>query len=173
MAGTLVAPMVKKKPKPVPGATVVATNRTARRDYEIIDTWECGLVLKGSEVKSLRESKVTLSDAYARLDRGELWLVGLHINAYSLASAQGGHETERTRKLLVHQHELDEMARRVNIERLTLVPLSLYFREGRAKLELGLGRGRKDYDKRHAIAQRDADREARRAMAAKNRSTTD
>ncbi|MCB0977098.1 MAG: SsrA-binding protein SmpB [Acidimicrobiales bacterium] len=161
--------MAKKKPKPVPGATVVATNRQARRDYEIIDTWECGVVLQGSEVKSLRESKVTLGDAYARLDRGELWLVGLHINAYSLASAQGGHEPERVRKLLVHHHELDEMHRRVNIERLTLVPLSLYFKDGRAKLELGLGRGRKDYDKRHAIAQRDADREARRAMAARNR----
>lgn len=161
--------MAKKKPKPVPGATVVASNRQARRDYEILDTWECGIMLRGSEVKSLRESKVTLSDAYARLDRGELWLVGLHINAYSLASAQGGHETERTRKLLVHRHELDEMHRRVNIERLTLVPLSLYFKDGRAKLELGLGRGRKDYDKRHAIAQRDADRDARRAMAAKNR----
>jgi SsrA-binding protein len=151
------------------GTTVIATNRLARRDYEILDTWECGIMLRGSEVKSLRESKVTLSDAYARLDRGELWLVGLHINAYSLASAQGGHELERVRKLLVHRHELEEMHRRVNIERLTLVPLSLYFKDGRAKLELGLGRGRKDYDKRHAIAQRDADRDARRAMAAKNR----
>lgn len=161
--------MAKKKPKPVPGATVVATNRQARRDYEIIDTWECGVVLQGSEVKSLRESKVTLGDAYARLDRGELWLVGLHINAYSLASAQGGHEPERVRKLLVHHHELDEMHRRVNIERLTLVPLSLYFKDGRAKLELGLGRGRSSVDKRQVLAKRDAELEARRAMAAARR----
>lgn len=159
----------KKKHKPVPGATVVATNRQARRDYDILDTWECGIVLQGSEVKSLRESKVTLADAFARIDRGELWLLGLHITPYSLASAQGGHDPERTRKLLVHHHELDEMRKRVDLERLSLVPLSLYFRDGRAKLELGLGRGRREYDKRQAIAQRDADREARRAMAARNR----
>jgi len=156
----------KHKPKPVPGATVVATNRQARRDYEILDTWECGIVLRGSEVKSLREAKVTLSDAFARFDRGELWLVGLHINAYSLASAQGGHELGRTRKLLAHAHELHEMKKRVDLERLSLVPLSLYFKDGRAKLELGLGRGRKDYDKRQAIARRDADLDARRALRA-------
>jgi SsrA-binding protein len=156
----------KQKPKPIPGATVVATNRQARRDFEILDTWECGIVLKGSEVKSLREAKVTLSDAFARFDRNELYLVGLHINAYSLASMQGGHELGRTRKLLAHAHELHEMKKRVDLERLSLVPLSLYFKDGRAKLELGLGRGRKDYDKRQAIAQRDADLDARRAMRA-------
>lgn len=161
--------MSKKKHKPVPGATVVASNRQARRDYEIVDTWECGIMLAGSEVKSLRESKVTLSDSFGRVDRGELWIVGLHITPYSLASAQGGHDPERTRKLLVHRHELDEIRKRVDLERLSLVPLSLYFRDGRAKLELGLGRGRKEYDKRHAIAKRDADLEARRAMAARNR----
>lgn len=159
----------KKKHKPVPGATVVATNRQARRDFEILDTWECGIVLAGSEVKSLRESKVTLSDAFARVDRNELWLVGLHITPYSLASAQGGHEPDRTRKLLVHRHELDEIRKRIDLERLSLVPLSLYFKDGRAKLELGLGRGRREFDKRQAIAKRDADREARRAMAARNR----
>lgn len=161
----------KNKLKAVPGATVVATNRQARRDFEILDTWECGIVLRGSEVKSLREAKVTLSDSFARFDRGELWLVGLHINAYSLASAQGGHELGRTRKLLAHARELHEMKKRVDLERLSLVPLSLYFKDGRAKLELGLGRGRKDYDKRHAIAKRDADLDARRAMAANNRRT--
>ena len=159
----------KKKPKPVPGATVVATNRQARRDFEILDTWECGIVLKGSEVKSLREAKVTLSDAFARFDRGELYLVGLHINAYSLSSMQGGHELARTRKLLAHRHELHEMKKRVDLEHLSLVPLSLYFKDGRAKLELGLGRGRKDYDKRQASAKRDADLDARRAMRARNR----
>ncbi len=122
-------------------------------------------MLTGSEVKALREAKVTLTDAYARLESRELWLVGLHVAAYSSASAQGGHELARTRKLLVHRHELDEMRVRVDQDRLTLVPLSLYFKDGRAKLELGLGRGRKHYDKRRLIAERDADRDAQRAMA--------
>lgn len=152
-----------------PGEQVVATNRQARRDYEILDTWEAGIVLQGSEVKSLREAKVQLNDAYARFTGRELFLVGLHIAAYSNASAQGGHELERTRKLLLHQHELEEVKARVDQEHLTLVPLRLYFRDGRAKLEIGLGRGRKHYDKRQVIAQRDADLDARRAMAAARR----
>ena len=152
-----------------PGEQVVATNRQARRDYEILDTWEAGIVLRGSEVKSLRESKVQLNDAYARFTGRELFLVGLHIAAYSNASAQGGHELERTRKLLLHHHELEELKARVDQEHLTLVPLRLYFRDGRAKLEVGLGRGRKHFDKRQVIAQRDADLDARRAMAAARR----
>ena len=148
---------------------VVATNRQARRDYEILDFWECGIMLQGSEVKSLREAKVTLSDAFARFEGRDLYLVGLHINAYSNASAQGGHELGRTRRLLAHRHELDEMRHRVDQEHLSLIPLSLYFKEGRAKVELGLGRGRKHYDKRQVIAKRDADLDARRAMAARRR----
>lgn len=158
--------MAAKRP---PGEKVVATNRQARRDYEILDVWECGIVLQGSEVKSLREAKVALTDAYARLDGNDLYLVGLHINAYSAASTQGGHELARTRKLLAHRHEIDEMRQRVEQEHLTLVPLSLYFKEGRAKLELGLGRGRKHYDKRQVIARRDAELDAQRAMAARRR----
>ena len=98
-----------------------------------------------------------------------LYLLGLHIAAYSRASAQGGHELERTRKLLLHAHEIDEIKQRVDQEHLTLVPLSLYFKGGRAKLELGLGRGRKHYDKRQVIARRDADLDAKRAMAARRR----
>ena len=152
-----------------PGNKVVATNRQARRDYEIVDTWEAGLVLKGSEVKSLLESKVQLADTYARIDRGEVWLVGLHIAAYSMASAQGGHEVARVRKLLLHRHEVDELRVRVDQERLTIVPLSLYFRDGRSKVEIGVGRGRKHYDKRQVIAKRDAELDARRAMAARRR----
>lgn len=148
---------------------LVATNRQARRDYEILDEWECGIRLQGSEVKSLREAKVTLTDAFARFEGRDLYLVGLHINAYSAASSQGGHELARTRKLLLHRHELDEMKRRVDQEHLSLVPLSLYFKDGRAKVELGLGRGRKHYDKRQVIAQRDADMDARRAMSARRR----
>jgi SsrA-binding protein len=156
-------------PKKPPSDPVVATNRQARRDYEILDTWEAGIMLQGSEVKSLRESKVQLRDAYARFTGRELYLLGLHIAAYSNASAQGGHELERTRKLLLHEHELEELKQRVDQEHLTVVPLSLYFKGGRAKVELGLGRGRKHYDKRQAIAQRDADRDAQRAMAAARR----
>ena len=152
-------------PKKPPSNPTVATNRQARRDFEILDEWEAGIMLKGSEVKSLRESKVTLADAFARIDGNEIYLIGLHISAYSNASAQGGHEPARTRKLLLHHHEIDEIRNRVQQERLTLVPLSLYFKDGRAKLELGLGRGRKNYDKRQVIAQRDADMDARRAMA--------
>jgi SsrA-binding protein len=161
--------MAPKKPKQKPGTTVVASNRQARRDYEIIDTWECGIMLRGSEVKSLREAKVTLNDAFARFEGRGLYLVGLHINAYSNASAQGGHELARTRKLLAHRHELDEMYLKVTQEHLTLVPLSLYFKDGRAKLEIGLGRGLKHYDKRQVIARREADRDAQRAMSARNR----
>jgi len=143
---------------------VVASNRRARRDYEILDTWECGLVLRGSEVKSLRESKVQLADAYARLIGDEVWLVGLHIAPYSHAAVQTGHEPARDRKLLLHRHQIDGLRARLDQERLTLMPLSLYFSEGRCKLELGLGRGRRQYDKRQVIAEREADREARRAM---------
>lgn len=161
--------MAKKTPKPVPGSTVVASNRQARRDYEILDTWECGIMLQGSEVKSLRDANVTLTDAFARFDGRELYLVGLHINAYTNASSQGGHELARTRKLLANRHELDEMKMRVDQEHLSLVPLTLYFLNGRAKLELGLGRGRKHYDKRQVIAERDAAMDAKRAMAARRR----
>ncbi|MCB1039062.1 MAG: SsrA-binding protein SmpB [Acidimicrobiales bacterium] len=155
--------------KKKPASNVVATNRQARRDYEILETWEAGIALQGSEVKSLREANVQLRDAYARFTGGELYLLGLHIAAYSSASAQGGHELERTRKLLLHHHELDEMKRRVDQEHLTLVPLSMYFKGGRAKVEIGLGRGRKHYDKRQVIAERDSARDAQRAMAAQRR----
>jgi SsrA-binding protein len=151
------------------GPGVVASNRQARRDYDILDEWETGLVLRGSEVKSLRESKVQLAESYARIEGHEIWLVGLHISPYSSSSSQGGHELDRKRKLLLHAHEIDEIRHRVDQERLTLVPLQLYFKEGRAKLLLGLGRGRKHYDKRQVIAKRDADMDARRAMAARRR----
>ena len=152
-----------------PGSNVVATNRQAHRDYEILDTWEAGIMLQGSEVKSLREANVQLRDAYARFTGRDLYLLGLHIAAYSNASAQGGHELERTRKLLLHRHELDEIRQRVDQEHLTVVPLSMYFKGGRAKVEIGIGRGRKHYDKRQVIAARDSERDAQRAMAAGRR----
>ncbi|MDY7105353.1 MAG: SsrA-binding protein SmpB [Actinomycetota bacterium] len=154
-----------KQKKPADGRQVVATNRQARRDYEIIDTLECGIVLKGSEVKALREAKVQLNDTYARVERGELWLLGLHIAPYSHGAGAMGHDPDRRRKLLAHRAEIERWSPRLDQEHLTLVPLSLYFRKGNAKLEVGLARGRRQYDKRQVIAQRDADREAERAMA--------
>jgi len=144
---------------------VVATNRRARRDYDIVGTYEVGIVLRGSEVKALREANVQLADAYGRVSGGEVWLHGLHIAGYSHAGRFDSHAPERERKLLLHRGEIDRLRARVDQERLSLVPLRLYFKEGRAKLELGLGRGRRQHDKRQAIAQRDADLEARKAMA--------
>ncbi|MCU1380100.1 MAG: SsrA-binding protein [Acidimicrobiales bacterium] len=158
-----------KKQIAPPGAKVVASNRQARRDYEILDTFECGLVLKGSEVKSLRDSKVQLADAHARLMNGEVWLFGLHIAAYSHSGAADGHALERDKKLLLNRKEIDRIAARLQTERLALVPLALYFKEGRAKLELGVGRGRKNYDKRQAVAKRDAARDMDRSLAAARR----
>jgi SsrA-binding protein len=147
------------------GTKLVATNRSARRDFDILETLEAGLVLKGSEVKALRESRVQLNDAYARVIDGELWLLGMHVSPYSHATGVFGHEPDRQRKLLVHRNELLRLRARIAQERLTLVALSLYFRDGRAKVELGLARGRRKGDKREALAKKEAELEARKAMA--------
>lgn len=141
----------------------VASNRRARHDYDILDTYECGIVLKGSEVKSLRQGKAQLAEAYARVDHGELWLYGLHIPPWEYSSGFGAHEPDRRRKLLLHRRQIDELVGKTQQQSLTLVPLSLYFRDGLAKVQLALARGRRLYDKRQAIARRDADREAARA----------
>ena len=143
---------------------VVATNRRARRDYEILDEYEAGLVLVGSEVKSLRESNVTLTESYARMADGELWLQSLHIAPYSHAGGAGGHDPDRPKKLLLHRGELNRIKAHLEQDRLTLVPLSLYFKQGRAKVQIGLARGRRRADKRQAIAEQDARREARNEM---------
>jgi SsrA-binding protein len=148
-----------------PGTKVVATNRAARHDYDLLESVEAGLVLQGSEVKSLREAKVTLADAYARIDGGEAWLVGLHIAPWRTAGTHTGHEPERRRKLLLHRDQIDRFRARVDRERLTIVPLSLYFKDGKAKVELALARPRRKGDRRQAIAERDAAREAQRAMS--------
>lgn len=147
-----------------PGVKVVATNRQARRDFELLDTIEVGIVLEGSEVKSLRESKVQLSDSYARVRDGEMWLQGLHIAPWQSTGSHDRPEPGRTRKLLAHRHEIDRVRSRLDQDRLTLVPLSLYFRNGKAKLELALARAKTKADRRQDIAKRDADAEARRAM---------
>ncbi|MGC8462110.1 MAG: SsrA-binding protein SmpB [Acidimicrobiales bacterium] len=148
------------------GDRVVASNRRARHDYDILETVECGLVLQGSEVKSLRAGRVSLQDTYARVIDGEMWLFGLHIPPYAQATGFGAHDPDRKRKLLLHRRQIDEWMGRTQQQSLTLVPLSVFFRDGRAKVELALARGRRLYDKRHAIATRDAAREAAREARA-------
>ncbi|MBO0732523.1 MAG: SsrA-binding protein SmpB [Acidimicrobiaceae bacterium] len=162
--------MSPAKATPKPGTRLVAQNRRARHDYDILDTWEAGIVLVGSEVKSLREGKVQIREAYARVTDGEVWLYAMHIAPYSFSSGFGEVDPDRRRKLLLHHREIAELGNRTSQEHLTLVPLSVYFRDGRAKVDLALARGRRNYDKRHAIAERDANREARRAAAAHLRS---
>jgi SsrA-binding protein len=151
------------------GTKLVASNRTARRDFDVLETIEAGIVLKGSEVKSLRESKVQINDAYARVQSGELWLQGMHVSPYSHGVGVFGHEPDRARKLLVHRGELLRLKARLDQDRLTLVALSVYFKDGRAKVELGLARGRNKGDKREALAKKEADLEARKAMARASR----
>jgi SsrA-binding protein len=147
------------------GVKVVASNRRARHDYDVLETLEAGIALVGTEVKSLRAGQVQLKDAYAKVEGGELWLLNAHVAPYSQADGFGGHDPERPRKLLVHREEVKELAEQSQQQALAIVPLSLYFKDGRVKVELALARGRRRYDKRNAIAERDAQREAERAVA--------
>jgi SsrA-binding protein len=146
------------------GDKVVASNRKARHDFTILETMEAGLVLVGSEVKSLREGHVQLADAYARASDGEMWLEGVHIAPYANARGFGAHDPDRPRKLLLHGDEIGRLRARVAQERLALVPLAIYFKDGRAKVELALARGRNKGDHRAAISERDAKREAARSL---------
>lgn len=156
------------------GVQVVATNRQARHRYTLSDTYECGIVLTGSEVKSLREAKVQLSDAWASIDAGEVWLHGLHIAPYSHAQAHSGHQPMRDRKLLMHRHQIERLRLKLQVERLTLVPTKLYFKDGKVKVELAVGKGKNVVDKRQDIAKRESEREAARSIAAaRRRATTD
>lgn len=142
---------------------VVASNRRARHDYEIVETLEAGMALLGSEVKSLRAGKVDLKDAYAIVRGGELWLENLRISPYDYAR-EGGHDPERPRKLLVKRREIDRLTGMVAEKGLTLVPMRIYFTHGLAKLELGVGKGKRTYDKRQAIRKREQEREMERAQ---------
>ncbi len=142
---------------------MIARNRKARHNYEIIQTYEAGLVLLGTEVKSLRLGKAQLSDSYATIEAGELWLHHLHISPYEQASIQT-HEPTRKRKLLVHRQELRKLKTRLEERGFALVPLAIYFKGKVAKVELGLGRGKKSHDKRQAIGEREAKREMDRKM---------
>jgi SsrA-binding protein len=160
--------MAGKRPPTKDGPRAVAQNKRARYDYDILDTYEAGIVLVGSEVKSVRDGKVQLRDAYARVQDGEIWLHGVHVAPYAYANGFGAVDSDRSRKLLLHRRQIHELSVRTTQEALTLVPLSIYFKEGRAKVDLALARGRRRYDKRHAIAARDADLEARRASKSRN-----
>lgn len=160
--------------RPAPGTKggdrkVVAQNRKARHDYDILETVEAGIALVGGEVKSLRAGQIQLKDAYARVESGEMLLLGVHIAPYAYATGFGSFDAERPRKLLLHKREIEVLAARVAQEHLTLIPLSVYFLDGRAKVEIGLAKGRQTHDKRHAIADRDAKRDIDRAMSVRRR----
>jgi SsrA-binding protein len=146
------------------GNQLIASNRRARHDYAILNTYEAGIVLSGSEVKSLRAGQAQLADAYARVLDHQIWLDGVHIAPYSFAHGLNGHEPTRSRKLLMHASEIRRLKDRVQQEHLALVPLSLYFKDGRVKVELGLAKGHTKADKRQTLAKNDADREIRDAV---------
>ena len=148
---------VKKGTKPI------AQNRKARHDYFIEDTLECGIALQGTEVKSLRKGQVNLKDCYAQVKGGEMFVFGMHISPYEQGNIYN-HDPFRTRKLLAHKREILRLGAKVQQDGMSLVPLSLYFKDGRVKLELALAKGKKLYDKRHTTAERDAGREMERRM---------
>lgn len=147
---------------------VVASNRRARFDYEILDTYEAGLVLLGSEVKSLREGKASINEAYAFERQGELWLESMNIPPY-VYSREGGHEPTRPRKLLLHKREIVRIGEKLREQALTLVPVQVYFSNGRAKVELALARGKRTIDKRDTKKKREQQREMDRALRRANR----
>ncbi len=145
------------------GRRIVVSNRKARHEYEILETYDAGIVLTGTEIKSIRAGKVSLADAYAKVERGELWLLNMHIAPYEFGN-RFNVESRRPRKLLMHKLEIARIASRVMERGLALIPLSVFLQRGYAKVQLGVGRGKKLYDKRQDIADRDREREARREM---------
>jgi SsrA-binding protein len=149
------------------GNAPTINNRRARYDYEILETFECGLMLEGAEVKSIREGRATLNEAYARVQDGEVWLHQMHVTPWPYAREEL--DPVRRRKLLLHHREIDELARATGEKGVTLVPLRLYFKDHRAKILLGIARGKRAYDKRRVISERDAKREAQRALKERSR----
>ena len=145
------------------GRKLIAQNRKARHDYHIDDTYEAGIALVGTEVKSLRQGRASLVDGFAEVDDGEVWLHNVHIPEYTQGTWTN-HSARRKRKLLLHRSEIDRIARKVSEKGYTLVPLALYFKDGRAKVEIGVARGKKEYDKRRTLAARTADREKEEAL---------
>ncbi|MFH1568353.1 MAG: SsrA-binding protein SmpB [Gemmatimonadota bacterium] len=153
-------------PESAPGTKLIAQNRRARHEYDIVDTFEAGIALMGSEVKALRAGKASLGDGFARVDNGEVVLHNVHIGQYGPAT-HFSHEPLRPRKLILHQWEIRRLIGQTEQKGLTLVPLRLYFKRGRAKVELALARGKRLYDRRREIARRDADRAIDRALGAR------
>jgi len=147
---------------------IIADNRKAFHDYHVLDTWEAGVALLGTEVKAIREGRVNLRDSFARLDRGEIWLMNVHISPYS-HTGYAHHDEMRQRKLLLHRHEIEKLAGQVSQKGLTLVPLQLYFKNGRVKVALALVKGKQAHDKRETIRRREADRETQAAIKARRR----
>jgi SsrA-binding protein len=147
---------------------VIADNRKALHDFAVLETYEAGIALLGTEVKSIREGSVNLRDSFARIDRGEVWLLNMHIGPYS-HTGYAAHEDRRHRKLLLHSHEIRKLAGRVAEKGLTLVPLQMYFKNGRVKVALALAKGKQAHDKRETIRRREVDRETRAAVKARNR----
>jgi SsrA-binding protein len=147
---------------------LIAENRKARHDYHVLDTWEVGVALLGTEVKAIREGRVNLRDSYARVDNGEVWMMNVHISPYShRGSAE--HAELRQRKLLMHRHEIRKLVGQTAEKGLTLVPLELYFKKGRVKVLLALAKGKQAHDKRETIRKRDVDRETRAAVKERQR----
>ncbi len=155
--------MAKKTAPAKKASPTIATNRRARFDYEIVETFEAGISLVGSEVKSLRAGRADLKDAYGAVEGHELWLFGVRISPYDFAR-DGGHDPERTRKLLMHRLEIDRIASRLAEKGLTLIPTRMYFKDGKVKVELGLAKGKAKYDKRETVKRRDAERDMERAV---------
>ncbi len=145
------------------GEKTITLNRKVQHDYHILRTLEAGLSLLGTEIKSIRQGRVSIREAYVRPEGGEMWLVGAHVSHYAPAASMN-HDPTRRRRLLLHRRQIAELERAVQAEGVTLVPLRLYLKGGRAKLEIALGRGKRRYDKRAAIAKRDAERQMQRAM---------
>ncbi|MCW2787372.1 MAG: SsrA-binding protein [Marmoricola sp.] len=154
------------------GRKLIAQNRKARYDYHIEDVFEAGLVLVGTEVKSLRAGRATLGDGFAEIHEGEAFLHGVHIPEYTQGTWTN-HEPRRVRKLLLNRHEIDKIDAKVKERGFTLVPVSMYFKDGRAKVEIALARGKKSWDKRHALAEREASREAEQAISRRLKGRTD
>jgi SsrA-binding protein len=148
---------------------LIAENRKARHDYHILETYEAGIVLVGTEVKAIREGRVNLRDSYARTDRGEVWMMNVHISAYS-HRGYSDHAETRQRKLLMHRHEIRKLIGRTAEKGLTLVPLQMYFKNGRVKVLVGLAKGKQAHDKRETLRRREVDRETRAAVKAGRRS---
>jgi len=146
------------------GQKVIMVNRKAFHDFHIEEQIEAGIQLQGTEIKSIRDGKVNIRDAYARIDNGEVWLVGMHISPYGQASEYYNHDPIRTRKLLLHREQINHLARQIDTRGFTLVPVRLSLKNGRAKVDLGLARGKQLYDKRQDLAAREADRDIQRAL---------